>query len=177
MRIYFNEENREDLAYPTAKYLAVTFPDNAYFQRMYARISFSQGKWAETEIVAKDILYKIAIGMPGYESTSGRYASYFLGHINTYLYRNKEAAKPYFEQTQKFAIESEGLELNYYLYATTELARTANESGDYAKAKSLYQSVLDNSKSDHELHKEAKKYLSRKNAKVLKEKALKAPVK
>ncbi|MDB5271910.1 MAG: hypothetical protein JWO58_277 [Chitinophagaceae bacterium] len=162
MRIYYNEENREDLAYPTAEYLGTTFPDNPYFQRMQARLSFSQGKWLEAEKVSLDILYKLNIGMPGYEAISGRYASFFLGHINKYYYHDKQKAKLYFEKARLFAEQSEATEMNYYLYATAELARIANEEKDFARAKNYYQVILDNSDNDHELHKEAKSYLESK---------------
>lgn len=162
MRIYYNEENREDLALPTARYLGTTFPDNAYFQRMYARLSFSQGKWLETEKTSTDILYKLNIGMPGYEAISGRYASFFLGHINKYYYRDKAKAKIYYLKAREFALQSNGTSLNYYLYSTAELARMANEEEDVESAKKYYKIVLDNTDKDHELHSEAKAYLKKK---------------
>jgi hypothetical protein len=169
MRIYYNEENREDLAYPTAYYLGTTFPDNPYFQRMYARLSFSQGKWMETEKVSLDILYKLNIGMPGYEAISGRYASFFLGHIYKYYYHDKQKAKIYFEKARGFAEQSKATEMNYYLFATAELARIANEEKDIEKAKSYYKIILENTANDHELHKEAKSYLTSKKKEVKKE--------
>jgi len=170
MRIYYNEENREDLAYPTAQYLGTTFPDNPYFQRMHARLSFSQGKWLETEKISQDILYKQNIGMPGYEAISGRYASFFLGHINKYYYHDKQKAKVYFEKARTFAEQSEATEMNYYLFATAELARIANEEKDFDKAKKYYQVILDNSDNDHELHKEAKAYMTAKKKEAKKKK-------
>ncbi len=168
MRIYYNEESREDLALPTARYLGTTFPDNGYFQRMYARLAFSQGQWMEAEKVSADILYKLNIGMPGYEAISGRYASFFLGHINKYYYRDKVKAKSYFEKTREFAIQSDGTQLNYYLYATAELARMADEDKDYETAKKYYKIVLDESERDSALHKEAKAYFSKKKKVVSK---------
>ncbi len=162
MRIYYNEESREDLALPTARYLGITFPDNAYFQRMHARLSFSQGQWMETEKVAKEILYKLNIGMPGYEAISGRYASFFLGHIQKYYYRDKQKAKGYFQKTQEYALQSDGTTMNYYLFATVELARLANEEGDILSARKYYKIVVDNTDNDHELHQEAKSYFSKK---------------
>ena len=170
MRIYYNEENREDIAYPTAQYLGVTFPDNPYFQRMHARLSFSQGKWLETEKISQDILYKLNIGMPGYEAISGRYASFFLGHINKYYYHDKQKAKVYFEKARSFAEQSDATEMNYYLFATAELARIANEEKDFDKAKQYYQVILDNSDNDHELHKEAKAYITAKKKEAKKKK-------
>ncbi|HSZ72942.1 MAG TPA: hypothetical protein VK750_09715 [Cytophagaceae bacterium] len=171
MRIYYNEENREDLAYPMAEYLGTTFPNNPYFQRMHARLSFSQGKWLETEKISLDILYKINIGMPGYEAISGRYASFFLGHINKYYYHDKQKAKLYFEKAMVFAEQSEATEMNYYLFAAAELARIANEEKDYSKAKRYYQIIIDNSDNNHELHKEAKAYLSSKKKEEKKKKS------
>jgi hypothetical protein len=59
-----------------------------------------------------------------------------------------------------FAEESDATEMNYYLFATAELARIANEEKDVEKAKTYYQVVMDNSNNDHELHKEAKAYIT-----------------
>lgn len=161
MRIYYNEESREDLALPTARYLGTTFPDNAYFQRMHARLAFSQGQWLEAEKVSSEILYKLNIGMPGYEAISGRYAAFFMGHINKYYYRDKVKAKAYYLKTREFALQSNGTSLNYYLYATCELARMANEEKDFVSAKKYYEIVLDNTDNKHELHNEAKSYFKK----------------
>jgi len=108
--------------------------------------------------------------MPGYEAISGRYASFFLGHINKYYYHDKQKAKVYFEKARSFAEQSEATEMNYYLFATAELARIANEEKDFDKAKQYYEVILDNSDNDHELHKEAKAYITAKKKEAKKKK-------
>ncbi|TAH23913.1 MAG: tol-pal system protein YbgF [Cytophagales bacterium] len=160
MRIYGIEEDKEELALPIARYLATTFPDNAYFQRCHARYSFSQGQWGETEKVAEDILYKLNIGMPGYEAISGRYASFYLGRINMYKYRNYEKAKSFYYKTVKFAQETKATKMNYFLYALADLGKIADEEKDYKRAKEYYQLVLKGTDNKDALHKDAKAYLS-----------------
>lgn len=162
MRIYGVEEGKEELALPVARYLATTFPDNAYFQRSFARYAFSQGQWVETEKVSEEILYKLNIGMPGYEAISGRYASFFLGRINMYKYHNYVKAKEYYYKTVKFAQETKATKMNYFLYALADLGKIADEEKDYPKARQYYELVLKGTDRSDVLNKEAKIYLSKK---------------
>ncbi len=162
MRIYGVEEGKEELALPVARYLATTFPDNAYFQRSFARYSFSQGQWNETEKVSEEILYKINIGMPGYENISGRYASFFLGRINMYKHRDYAKAKEYYAKTLDYAQKTKATKMNYYLYAMADLGKIADEEKDFAKARQYYQLIYKSTDRDDVLHKEAKTYLSQK---------------
>lgn len=162
MRIYGIEENKEELALPIARYLAITFPDNAYFQRCFARYAFAQGQWGEAEKVSEEILYKINIGMPGYEAISGRYASFYMGRINMYKYRDYAKAKEYYYKTVKFAQETKATKMNYFLYALADLAKMADEEKDYVNAKKYYQLVLKGTDSKDPLNKDAKAYLSKK---------------
>ncbi|MDX5346422.1 MAG: tol-pal system protein YbgF, partial [Hymenobacteraceae bacterium] len=52
MKIYANEENNSGDAAPIARYLANKYPDNAYFQRFYARLAFLDGNFREAERVS-----------------------------------------------------------------------------------------------------------------------------
>ena len=167
MRIYGIEEEKEELALPIARYLANTFPDNAYFQRSYARYAFTQGQWTEAEQVSSDIMYKLTIGMPGYEAISGRYASFIMGRIYRQRYRNNIKAKEYYIKTLAYAEQSDATKMNYYLYALADLAKIANEENDLVLAKQYYSKVLKNTDNKDNLHKEAKEYLHKKPAKKL----------
>lgn len=162
MRIYGVEEEKDELALPIARYLATTFPDNAYFQRCYARFAFTQGQWTEAEKVSTDILYKLAIGMPGYEAIGGRYASFIMGRISRYRYRDNVKAKEYFNKTLVFAEKTKATKMNYYLYALADLAKIADEEGNVVLAKEYYHKVYKNTENKDILHKEAKGYLSKK---------------
>lgn len=158
-RIYYNDEGQAAKAMPILQYLNGTFPDNAYFQRTYARLAYSEGQLEECERVSKEILDKIDRRLPGYEATSGRYASFFLGYINRYRYRDMSKAKDYFSRTVAYAMNTEATESGYYLYALQYLAQMAEEEKNYSAAKGYYQTIKDDADSDHECYKLAKKKL------------------
>jgi hypothetical protein len=52
------------------------------------------GKLDEAMSLSKDILGKIASHQVGYESTSGRYASYILGYYQLYVFKIWQKPKP-----------------------------------------------------------------------------------
>ena len=114
--IYNNEENNSRAAYPYAKYLSETYPDNPYFQRVHGRLAWELGNFAECEKVCYDINYKVNIGMPGYEENTGRYASYFLGRI-LYVKGDLEKSKFYFLKTSVFAESGNMAKMGYSLSA------------------------------------------------------------
>ncbi len=160
MRIYYNEEEDERTAFEYADYLATTYPDNPYFQRIYARICFTIGKYEECKETSDNIIYKINIGMPGYEATSGRYASFFLGK----LYKsagNQEKSKEYYKKAIAFAEQTEATNQNYYLYAIADLARMCDKEKDIASAREYYETILDKADRDNSLRQEAKDYLKK----------------
>ena len=79
-------------------------------------------------------------GMVGYESQTGRYASYFLGTI--YRGRNDlEKAKFYFQRSRKFAEESGATDKGYYFYSIYYLGEIALKEGDKKKAEAYYKEV------------------------------------
>jgi hypothetical protein len=160
MRIYYNEEDDEKAAYEYAEYLTATYPDNPYFQRIYARICYTLGKWKECKAISEDILYKINISMPGYEATSGRYASFFLGRIYKTA-GNQEKAKDYYKKALTFAEQTEATNQNYYLYAIADLARMCDKDKDVVSARQYYETILDKADKDNSLRKEAKDYLKK----------------
>ena len=160
MRIYYNEEDDERSALEYAEYLARTYPDNAYFQRIYSRICYTLGKWKECKEVSENIIYKINIGMPGYEATSGRYASFFLGKIYKAA-GNQEKSKSFYKKTIDFAKQTDAMNQNYYLYAVADLARMSDKEKDVATARQYYEDILDNADRDNTLRKEAKDYLKK----------------
>ena len=140
MKILANEENNQMGAYPISRYLANTYPDNPYFQRFYARLSFVIGNLSETERVSLEILDKLNRKLPGYEAISGRYATYFLG----YIYQNRKnfaKAKAYYEQTIAFAEQTGESQSGYAVHAYVNLARISHQENNIKQAKVYYNIV------------------------------------
>lgn len=158
VRILSIEENNPLAALPFSKYLATTFPDNPYFQRFYARLLYTTGRFREAEQVSLDILAKIDSGMVGYEATSGRYSGFFLGQIYE-RFNQKEKAKAYYKQAIDFSEEVEAYESGYYLYSLINLAKILEEEGDKKLAREYYREVKKHAKRKHPAHKEAREYL------------------
>ena len=98
--------------------------------------------------------------MPGYENTSGRYASFYLAYINQNIHRDIEKAKQYYKQTINFAEQSKAFDSGYYLLSLTALARMSDKEGIVDQAVGYYQTALDHSEKKSATYQEAKKYLS-----------------
>src|SRR5690606_11596672 len=103
MKIYANDAKNGAAAMSLSQYLSSTYPDNPYFQRFYARMAFAEGHLGIAETVSMSILEKIQQKEFGYEAISGRYASFYLGYIQQYRYRDYAKAKGYYQQCISFA--------------------------------------------------------------------------
>lgn len=165
MKIYANDEKKMDEALRLSESLAMKYPDNAYFQRFYARLLFVQGYFSKAERVSLDILNKLEQEMPGYEAVSGRYASYILAYINQHKYRDFDKAKKYYKNSIMFAEMSDERDSGYFINSYLNLARIAKQENDYAAAKHHYEVVLQISEKKSENYKEAKEYLKGLNKK------------
>ena len=64
MKIHANGDNLNE-ALKVSRDLALKYPDNAYFQRYYARLLFVNGQFSMAERVSLDILEKLDQKMPG----------------------------------------------------------------------------------------------------------------
>jgi len=159
MKIYANEEGNMEESLRIAQELALKYPDNAYFQRFYARVLFVQGYFTKAERVSQEILQKLEQRMPGYEAVSGRYASYILAYINQNKYRDFEKAKQYYKQSIMFAEMSNERDSGYFINSYLNLARIAHQEKDKAAAKRYYTVVLQASEKKSATYKEAKQYL------------------
>lgn len=140
MNIEFHDNENYPEAMQVAEYLHETYPDNAFFHRWYARVLYQTGRRAETEKVCLDIMARLDSGMVGYESQTGRYASYFLGTI----YRGRkdlEKAKFYFQKSREFAEKSGSTDKGYYFYSILYLGEIALIEGDKKKAEAYYKEV------------------------------------
>ena len=160
MRIY-KDEDMNDKALTIARYLSTTFPDNGYFERMYAQLCYLTGQNREAEQVCLDILRKLDLGMQGYEEISGRFAGFILGFIYQYRDNNLPKAKLYYERAVKYTEEIDEVKQGYYLNSLANLARIADKQGDKQTARQYYKTLLKHADKDdqEELHDEAKTYL------------------
>jgi tetratricopeptide (TPR) repeat protein len=161
MRIY-SDENQPIKAYQLAKYLHETFPDNAYFERYFARLAFMQGRLEEVEQVSLNILDKLETKrLPGYEVTSGRYASYYLGYIYSNTQSDAEKAKTYYKRAVVYSEQGNAFDSGYYWGALAALGRIYDREENVPEARKYYEVLLERAerKSDH--YKEAKQYLAK----------------
>ncbi len=160
MRICNSYENDQARAFQIAEYLYQTFPDNPYFHRYYTRMLYSRGMYKDLEKQAKDILIKIDSGRFGYEATSGRYASFYLGEM--YMNRKKmDEAKKYYLLAIKFSEQNGSTESGYYLYSLIALGEISEKQGNKAEAKRYFNDVKKKSNRKNEAFKDAKQRLKK----------------
>ncbi|WP_018479848.1 tetratricopeptide repeat protein [Pontibacter roseus] len=159
MKIYANEEGNMEAALELAKDLAIKYPNNAYFQRFYARSLFVQGHFTLAERVSLDILNKLDQQMPGYEAVSGRYASYILAYINQNKYRDYQKAKAYYQNAIMFAEMSNERDSGYFANSYLNLARIAKQEKDLKAAKRYYSIVEETTEKKSAANKEAKAFI------------------
>lgn len=158
MRILNSYENDQPQAFQISEYLHETYPDNPYFHRYFARMLYATGKYTQAERSSLDILVSIDSGKTGYEATSGRYASFFLGQI--YETRKDDAmARKYYEMCKDFTEQTGAFESGYYLYSIIALGEIAERQGDKATARRYFQEARKKSSRKDEAFKTAKKRL------------------
>ncbi|GAA4373084.1 hypothetical protein GCM10023186_03290 [Hymenobacter koreensis] len=159
MRILNNEENNPAASMPIARLLATRYPDNGYFQRFYALLTFNEGEFRECERVSREILDKLNRGYPGYEGISGRYATYFLGWLMQNKYKDIPKAKEYYQRCIVFAESTNETTGGFYLYANLNLARIADKEKDGKAALRYYTVVQNKSDRKSEQYREARAYV------------------
>ena len=158
MRIYNSYENKNEQAHQLAEYLYQTYPDNPYFHRYYARMLYTRGMFTEMERESKSILARIDSGDVGYEATSGRYASFFLGQLGE-AQRRPEDARKYYLETIRFAEEGGATKSGYYLYTLIALGEIANQQGDKVLARKYFEDAKKKAGRKDEAFKDAKRRL------------------
>lgn len=158
MRILTSEGTQPAEAFRISEYLHQTFPDNPYFHRYYARQLYSRGKQRQAEEESLEILARIDSGMTGYEATSGRYASFFLGQI--YEMRGElDSSQHYYQRTVDFAKEAGATESGYFMYALLNLGEIAQLKGRDKEAKDYYKEVKKRAKRSTRVHEKARENL------------------
>ncbi len=158
MRIQNSYENNKQEALHLSDYLHKTYPDNPFFHRYHARALYSAGRFMQAEPVCIKILERIDSGMYGYEATSGRYASFFLGQI--YEARNNlSEAKKYYLLSKMYSEKIGATETGYYLYSLISLGEIAEKEGKKTEARYYFKEVKKRSGRKDEAFKDAKKRL------------------
>jgi len=160
MRILNSYENDQMQALQISEYLNQTYPDNPFFHRYYARILYSTGRFTQAEPVCKSILSRIDSAQLGYEATSGRYASFYLGEIYE-ARKNLDEAKKYYQLCIKFAEQIEATESGYYLYSLIALGQIAEKQGNKTEARKYFKDVQKKAKRKDEAYKDAKRRLKK----------------
>ncbi|WP_207895833.1 tol-pal system protein YbgF [Hymenobacter gummosus] len=158
LQILYYEEHRPQDALPLARTLAARYPDNAYFQRFYAKLCFEQGQPRECERVSRDILDKINRGLPGYEAVSGRYASFFLACLQQYRYKDAAQARELYQRCLVFAETSGDTQGGYYLSAHWQLAKLAQQQQDWPAATRYFALVREQAEPESEMATDAHTY-------------------
>lgn len=155
MRIKAFEQKKTFDALRMAEYIYNQYPDNPYFHRFYARMLYTAGQYPKTEEVSNEILARIENGQEGYEEVSGRYASFYLGHINR-VRGNWPTAEKHYNQAIKFTDNIDDKESGYYLYSHLYLAKKEVEDSNYQSALDRIEIIRDNSKRKSPVNKSAR---------------------
>lgn len=160
-RLYASEERKPYEALRITSYLHTKYPNNPYFHRFYARQLYAVGRGAEAKDTSLEILKRIDKGQTGYESNSGRYASFFAAQYFERINQLGEAKK-YYQKAIEYGAESESEESGYHLYSLMHLGEIHMKEGDNKRAKDYFNQVKKHAKRKHPAHKEARDFL-RKN--------------
>ncbi len=161
MKILQNQENKPTESLPLAQQMATTYPDNGYFERFYALMSYQVGDLRECERVSRDILDKLNRGLPGYEGISGRYATFFLGSLMQNQYKDLDKAREYYQRCVVFSESTGDTKQGFYLYSLLNLARIADKNKDSEMASRYYKEVKQKAERKSEAYNEARAYLKK----------------
>ena len=156
MRIKAFETKETFDALRLSEYVFQKYPDNAYFHRFYAQMLYTTGQYDQAAEQSKEILKRLAEGQIGYEEISGRYASFYLGHIYKMRKQDVEAAQ-YFHQvidyTESLVDEEDS---GYYLYSQLYIAEYEIEAGQFDSALQRLDIIRDNTKRKESLNEKAR---------------------
>lgn len=155
MRIKAFEQNKTFDALRLAERVYAQYPNNPYFHRFYTRMLYTVGQYQKAADESGEILKRIKNGQAGYEEVSGRYASFFLGHISK-RQGDWEIAKPYFEDVIKYTEVISAEKSGYYLFSQMYLAEGEAKSEAYEAALDRIEIIRDNTRRRDDLNKKAR---------------------
>lgn len=160
MRILYAEEGDIKGSMQIAEYLHDLYPNNAYFHRFYTRLLYQVGRYDEAIKQSKEIISRIDNAWDGYEYNSGRYASFFLGHIYE-LKHDFEQSKKYFNYSLEYGELTNSQKKGYHIYSLVHLGRIAMKEKDWDHATAYFQEVKKYTKRKDRAYKEAKEQLQK----------------
>jgi hypothetical protein len=155
MRIKAYEEKNIPEALRLGEYMFNRYPNNPYFHRFYARMLYLSGQYNKALEESEAILAHIENGKLGYEGVSGRWASFYAGHIVNGR-NDKEQAREHFKAVITFS-EATGAEASgYYIYSALLMAEyyAENDQGDLAMP--LIKKIRENTKRKNPSYKKAR---------------------
>lgn len=159
-RLYASQEKRPYEALRISEYLHSEFPNNPYFHRSYARHLYTVGRWNESVKQSLEILDRIEKKQTGYESNSGRYASFYIAQYYDKI-KDKQTAKSYYLKTISYGEESESQESGYYLFSLVQLGKMEVAAGNKKIAKDYFKKVKKYAKRKHPAHVEAREFIKK----------------
>ena len=139
MDILYNDEKKYAEARMLSQYLHETYPNNSYFHRWHVRLLYEMGRRKKAEEECLEILQRIDSGYVGYESNTGRYASYFLGRI--YRSKQPEKSEAYFLKSVDFSVAAGATKKGYYFHSLYFLGELAAGKGDNPQAEYYFKEV------------------------------------
>lgn len=155
MRIKAFEEQKTYDALRLGQQIFQKYPNNPYFHRFYAQMLYTTGQYQKAETASQNILDRIAKGQLGYEEVSGRYASFYLGHISKKR-NDTEAARKYFKMVVDFSEKSAAEDSGYYLFSQFYLAEYDSNNQSYDSALDRISIIRDNTRRRDEINKKAR---------------------
>ncbi len=158
LNILFHDKSEYREALALAEYLHVTYPDNSFFHRWYARALFTTGRYPQAEVVCKEIIARIDSSQVGYEEYTGRFAAFFLGRIYKFQ-KDDENAWKYFKRSQEFHEKANATEKGYYFSTLYNLGEIAVKRNDLDEAEVYYKMVKKLAKRNSDVFKKAKEGL------------------
>ena len=117
---------------------------------------YTVGQYDKAAAESTEILNRIEQGQTGYEEISGRYASFYLGHLNK-MKKHDDVAATHFQNVINFTeslVDEE--DSGYYLYSQYYLAEYDVESGQYESAMDRIDIIRDNTKRRESLNEKAR---------------------
>ncbi len=140
---YYGFENNYAKAYEYTNRLTEMFPDNPKFQSLKGRIWIKRNDYLKSSEVFKEIYARCIIGMEGYNNSSLREASYYVG-AQFEREGKLDSARQYFEVCESVSKlidhdEESGFLINSVLY----LAKIDRRQGNKSEAIRRYEEVLD----------------------------------
>ncbi|MEP5612525.1 MAG: hypothetical protein ABJP45_09765 [Cyclobacteriaceae bacterium] len=118
------------------------------------RLLYQSGRYGQAGKIAQEMLVKIDSGQVGYEDNSGRYAAFYLGHINE-IRRQYTPAKEYYKMSMQFAEQVGAEDRGYYFYSLLHLGRIAEKEANLELARSYFRRVKKIADRKHAARKEA----------------------